>query len=129
MERYLAVEEKFSPLIKQKLTSDQIYAELIAENKARGPLSGVGGLRHEVYGNKGLRVFRLKESAFMRVPWTLLAAAPFPGQPLGRCFLGPCAQSAQHSQRALAAWRSVFWLGVVSRSPAGFFFMNFLHPP
>ena len=33
MERYLAVEEKFSPLIKEKLTNDQIYANLIAENK------------------------------------------------------------------------------------------------
>ena len=29
----MAVEEKFSPLIKEKLTSDQIYAELIAQNK------------------------------------------------------------------------------------------------
>jgi len=33
VERYLAVEEKFSPLIKEKLTNDQIYAELIAQNK------------------------------------------------------------------------------------------------
>eukprot|EP00913_Durusdinium_trenchii_P021985 g20658.t1 len=32
-ERYLSVEQKFSPLIQKKLTSDQIYAEFIAENK------------------------------------------------------------------------------------------------
>jgi hypothetical protein len=32
-ERYLAVEQKCSPLITKKLTVDQIYAEFIAENK------------------------------------------------------------------------------------------------
>ena len=32
-ERYLAVEQKFSPLLKKKLTADQIYAEFIGENK------------------------------------------------------------------------------------------------
>ena len=39
MERYLAVEEKFSPLIKEKLTNDQIYAELIAQNKESNSFS------------------------------------------------------------------------------------------
>lgn len=34
-DRYLAVEQKFSPLFKRKLTADQIYAEFIAENKDR----------------------------------------------------------------------------------------------
>lgn len=32
-ERYLSVEQKFSPLLSKKLTADQIYAEFIAENK------------------------------------------------------------------------------------------------
>ncbi|CAK9097016.1 unnamed protein product [Durusdinium trenchii] len=41
-ERYLSVEQKFSPLIQKKLTSDQIYAEFIAENKDN--LSAVASL-------------------------------------------------------------------------------------
>lgn len=41
-ERYLAVEQKFSPLITKKLTVDQIYAEFIAENKEN--LSAVASL-------------------------------------------------------------------------------------
>jgi len=41
-ERYLAVEQKFSPLLKKKLTADQIYAEFIGENKEN--LSAVASL-------------------------------------------------------------------------------------
>eukprot|EP00439_Symbiodinium_sp_Y106_P073460 s129_g13.t2 len=52
VERYLAVEEKFSPLIKEKLTSDQIYAELIAQNKENLPAVASLALAHGQLGTR-----------------------------------------------------------------------------
>jgi len=46
MDRFLAVEQKFSPLIVKKLTSDQIYAEFITENKENLPAVASLALAH-----------------------------------------------------------------------------------